>query len=61
MMSTGSTAALIAGIETDGIAGDVGGAIGSFRRYTDAFPEDPSGWEGVLAAARRCDDPAGRP
>jgi hypothetical protein len=39
-------------------AGDVGGAIGSFRRYTDAFPEDPCGWEGVLAAARRCDDPA---
>jgi tetratricopeptide (TPR) repeat protein len=39
-------------------AGDVGGAIGSFRRYTDAFPDDPSGWEGVLAAARRCDDPA---
>jgi len=39
-------------------AGDVGGAIGSFRRYTDAFPDDPSGWDGLLGAARRGDDPA---
>lgn len=38
--------------------GDVEAAIGSFRRYTDAFAEDPSGWEGLLAAARRGDDPA---
>jgi hypothetical protein len=39
-------------------AADVDGAIGSFRRYTDAYPDDPSGWEGLLAAARRGDDPA---
>jgi hypothetical protein len=39
-------------------AADVEAAIGSFRRYTDTFPDDPSGWEGLLAAARRGDDPA---
>jgi lipopolysaccharide biosynthesis regulator YciM len=39
-------------------AADVDAAISSFRRYTDAFPDDPSGWEGLLAAARRGDDPA---
>lgn len=38
--------------------GDAGAAIGSFRRYTDGFPDDPSGWEGLLSAARRGDDPA---
>jgi tetratricopeptide (TPR) repeat protein len=38
--------------------GDVDAAIGSFRRYTDAYPDDPSGWEGLLGAARRGDDPA---
>jgi hypothetical protein len=39
-------------------AADVDGAIGSFRRYADAYPDDPSGWEGLLSAARRGDDPA---
>lgn len=39
-------------------AGDVDVAIASFRRYTDVFAEDPSGWEGLLSAARRGDDPA---
>jgi tetratricopeptide (TPR) repeat protein len=39
-------------------AADVDAAIGSFRRYTDAYPDDPSGWEGLLSAARRGDDPA---
>jgi hypothetical protein len=38
--------------------GDAGAAIGSFRRYTESFPDDPSGWEGLLSAARRGEDPA---
>jgi tetratricopeptide (TPR) repeat protein len=37
--------------------GDDAAAIHSFRRYTDAFPDDPSGWEGLLSAARHADDP----
>lgn len=36
--------------------GEVAAAVASFRRYSEAFPEDPSGWEGLLAAARRGDD-----
>ncbi|HWO10685.1 MAG TPA: hypothetical protein VNN80_14430, partial [Polyangiaceae bacterium] len=39
-------------------AGALDAAVGSFRRYTDAYPEDPSGWEALLAVARRGDDPA---
>jgi predicted Zn-dependent protease len=39
-------------------AGESQDAIGAFRRYTDTYPEDPSGWEGLLAAARRGDDAA---
>jgi hypothetical protein len=39
-------------------AADVEAAISSFRRYTDTYPDDPSGWEGLLSAARRGDDPA---
>jgi cellulose synthase operon protein C len=39
-------------------ASDIGAAIASFRSYTDAYPDDPSGWEGLLGAARRGDDPA---
>jgi tetratricopeptide (TPR) repeat protein len=38
-------------------SGDDAAAIGSFRRYADAFPDDPSGWEGLLSAARHADDP----
>lgn len=36
--------------------GEAAEASVSFRRYAEAFPEDPSGWEGLLAAARRGDD-----
>jgi hypothetical protein len=39
-------------------AGESEAAVGAFRRYTDAYPDDPSGWEGLLAAARRGDDAA---
>ncbi len=38
--------------------GDTEAAAVSFRRYTDAHPDDPSGWEGLLSAARSGDDPA---
>lgn len=38
--------------------GDAAGAVTSFRRYVGAFPNDPSGWEGLLAAARHENDPA---
>jgi hypothetical protein len=38
--------------------GDAAAASASFRHYADAFPEDPSGWEGLLAAARSGGDTA---
>lgn len=39
-------------------SGESEAAVGAFRRYTEAHPEDPSGWEGLLAAARRGNDAA---
>jgi tetratricopeptide (TPR) repeat protein len=38
-------------------AGENAAAAASFRRYSDAFPDHPSGWEGLLAAARDGEDP----
>jgi len=37
--------------------GDGPGAIAAFARYAEAFPDDPAGFEGLLAAARHDDDP----
>jgi cellulose synthase operon protein C len=54
---SGAMVALLAGYNQLAL-GEVAGAVVSFRRYTEAFPEDPSGWEGLLAAARRGDDAA---
>jgi hypothetical protein len=39
-------------------SGESEAAVEAFRRYTEVFPEDPSGWEGLLAAARRGNDAA---
>ncbi len=38
-------------------ARDRAAALAAFQRYTEAFPEDPAGHEGVLAAACDGDDP----
>ncbi|MEY4548761.1 MAG: hypothetical protein RL685_4956, partial [Pseudomonadota bacterium] len=38
-------------------AGDCPAALLAFQRYTEAFPDDPAGHEGILAAARDSDDP----
>jgi tetratricopeptide (TPR) repeat protein len=38
-------------------AGDNAAALAAFQRYAEAFPEDPAGFEGQLAAARGGDDP----
>lgn len=37
--------------------GDGPGALAAFARYAEAFPDDPAGFEGLLAAARHDDDP----
>ncbi|HKO95228.1 MAG TPA: tetratricopeptide repeat protein, partial [Polyangiaceae bacterium] len=37
--------------------GDGPGALAAFQRYAEAFPDDPAGFEGLLAAARHDDDP----
>lgn len=37
--------------------GDQVGASRCFQQYADAFPDDPAGFEGLLAAARQGDDP----
>lgn len=37
-------------------AGERDAALTAFQRYTEAFPDDPAGHEGVLAAARDSDD-----
>jgi hypothetical protein len=37
-------------------AGESAAAVSAFQRYAEAFPEDPAGFEGLLAAARDGDD-----
>jgi hypothetical protein len=39
-------------------AGEAAGALAAFQQYAQSFPDDPAGFEGMLAAARRGDDAA---
>lgn len=59
LLDAGSSAtrALLAGYNHLAV-GAHGAAASAFGRYIEAFPDDPSGWEGSLAAARHGDDPA---
>ncbi len=38
--------------------GDAPAAAAAFRQYVDVYPDEPAGWEGLLATARQGDDPA---